>query len=350
MSEEQEIQIMKNTTLELPLEKLSADPLPRSPALPSFTLSLKEVTTGGDWRFADGRTELQKQFNDGEELDYLEIKFTIGGDDPRIKAFDVYTQYSGINTVLIKHAPAVWPCGTAFYKAIPDWDHQQDRILNVGEVRPTKLEGPASYRRATGLKAKSWPLEGSENGQITVGMCRGRSDEGGSSFNLYGQFGEAAILSVDLGHTLEFDPSGMSSGCALESHNPICSYEYTWRDSHPIPFASYNIWGRIHDWSFGNLLPYHLVSAYYQPEWLKAGTIVSRSEYHSVYSYTVRCVVISGDKVSSQRITVTGVLMKYNAGRWVLLSKQGENTWHIIPTSQLYWKNAVDYLRQTSGF
>ena len=353
MAEEQEIQIMKNTTFELPLEKLSANPLPRSPALPSFTLSLKEVTKGGDWRFADGRETLQKQFNDDEELDYLEIKFTIGGDDPRIKGFDVYTQYSGINTVLIKHtSKSMWPCGIVFYAFNPDWDKQQDRILEVGEIRPTKLIGPASYRRATGLMAKSWPLEGSENSQITIGMCRGKSDEGGSS-DTYGKFGETGLLSADLGHTLEFDLGNMSSGCALESHNPICTYEYTWKDYHPIPFASYNVWGRISDVSFGNLTPYCLAFAHYQTEWLKAGIIISRMPQVGVggpYTYEIRCVRINGEDISSELITITGVLMKYEIGRFVLLSKQGENTWSIIPTSQLYWENAVDWIRRTSGF
>jgi len=350
MSEEQEIQMMENTTFELPMQKLLDGPLPKSPPLPSFTLSLKEITRRGGWRFADGRKELQEQFNADEEFDHLEIKFTIGGDDPRIKAFDVYTQYSGINTVLIKHAPKnIWPCGIAFYAAVPDWDDQQDRILGVGEIRPTKLEGPASYARATGLKAKSWTKEVSENGELILGICR-------NSLNSYGQIGEEGRLVADLGHTVEFDPINMNSGCALESHNPICSYEYTWRDYHPIPYASYNIWAYINDtlgrsWlSFPAFEPYGVAFATYQPEWLKAGVIIERTRANKVYSYSIKCIKANESGISSELVTITGVFMKYDIGRWVLLCKGEKSSWNLIQTSGKYWLDAVDWLRRTSGW
>jgi len=348
MSEEIEIQMMKNTTFELPMQTLRSGSSPKSPPLPSFTLSLREVTIRGGWRFADGREQIEKSFNENEELDYLEIKLTIGGDDPRIKAFDVYTQYSGVRTVLIKHAPpTIWPCGINFYKVFSDWDDTQDRILKVGEVRPTTISTPTEYSSATGLRAKSWPLEGSENGKITVGLCRGRGDSGEN--NYYGKSNDVPTLSLDLGHTLEYDPDNMGSGCVLESHNPICSYTYIWEDSHPIPFASYNVWGYINDASYGNMSPFGLAFACYQPQWLKAGRIVGRSG-SGPYDYSIRCIRIEGNKISSDLVSVSGVLLRYEVGRWLLLSRKGSETWHIIPTSQSYWENAVDWLRKVSGF
>lgn len=343
MSEEQEIQMMKNTTFELPMERLSDGSVPKGPPIPSFTLSLKEVTKYGT------KISIGDRVNLNEEFDYLEIKLTIGGDDPRIKAFDIYTQYSGIQTILIKHAPKnIWPLGIRFYGGFPNWDSLKDRILTVGQVVPTKMSQPANYVSATGLRAKSWTLEGSKDGELTVGMYRGKSNEGGKTGSYFDL--EAGHLSLDLGHTLEFDPEDMTSGCALESHNPICSYEYTWKDYHPIPFASYNVWARIDaDLGQGGVQrPYGVAFIHYQPEWLKAGTIIGRSG-SGPFGYEIRCVRSDGKKITSELVTISGVLMKYEIGRWVLLSKQEADTWHIIPTSQLYWENAVDYFREASG-
>jgi len=348
-----EIQMQKITTFELPMQRPSEMiTVSKSVPLPSFNLSLEEITKNGNSRYADG--SMNETFDADEEFDYLKITFTIGGDDPRIKAFDVYTQYSGIRTVLIKHtSKSIWPLGIMFYFFYPDWDDWQDRMLTVGQVVPTTMIEPADYVGASGLLAKSWTKEGSENGEITLGMCRG--NDSGAKTSFYGGPDDLGGLAADLGHTIEFDPGGMGSGCALESHNPICSYTYIWKDYHPIPFACYNIWTYIND-DLGRgyfqfmLEPYGVAFATYQPEWLKAGIIVGITG-SGPYNYSVKCIRMSNNGVlSSDLMAVIGVFLHYEIGRWVILSKEGTDKWHIIPSSGLYWEKAVEFLREHTGW
>jgi hypothetical protein len=345
-----EIKMQQYTTFELPLQKVKGfySGIP----LPSFNLSLKEFTKYGGWRFAN--KEIEERFNENEEFDYLEIELTIGGDDPRIKLLDIYTQYAGMRTLLIKHSPKnVYPLGMAFYNYYDDWDDLPDRTLEVGEVPPTIFKSPASYAGATGFKAISSPLIGSENGEITVGMCRG-NELNSEEKNFYGKPGEKIILFLDLGHTLEFDPKNMKSGCAINSKNPLTSYTYIWRDYHPIPFSVYMVWGYVND-TLGRktsnplVHPYGFCFALYTTEWLKAGEIISRTGGgpSSLYNYVVRCVSgINGTTFLFENISVPGILMKYEIGRWVILSKTKGGPWEIIPSSGYYWEQAVDYLRR----
>jgi len=343
----QEIEMQKYTTLELPIQIESGGT--KGIPLPSFSLSLKEVTVNGNSRYAD--QEITESFNANEKFDYLEITLTIGGDDPRLKAIDVYTQYAGINTLLIKHScKFVYPAGMAFYRMYSEWDDLEDRKLEVQESVATVLRRPPGYIAASGLRAKSWPIEGSPNSEVVIGMCKGNESINDEEKYFYGKSDEDAILSVDLGHTLEFDPSNMASGCAINSNNPLTSYTYIWRDYHPIPLSAYNVWGYIND-DLGRGLsdplqtPYFLCAATYRPEWLKAGKIINRSGT-GPYNYIVRCITsFDGGRYNWENIFVTGILMKYNLGRWVLLSKSRSGPWNIIPSSSYYWMNAVDFLR-----
>lgn len=343
MPEELELQMIPTTELELQISRFASSNLdPNSIPPVSCNLSLREVMKAGG------------------KLDRLEIEISFDGDDPRLRGINIYTQYSGVCTLLITHGPRyIYPTSMAFYALYPGWDNEIDRVIDPGESVETEFEEPVNYSAAKGLYAHSFTIEGNEGGSIQVGMIRGKeNDQSESSF--YGGTGGTSVISVSLGQKV-VSVETRSTTFAINSHNPICERTYTFKDYHPIPIAIYNVWGFFND-QFGSNWedPINhgicLADFVYQPENLKAGKIVSKSYTGSHYIFEVKCYTQFYPEVRFDSCTTGPELMNYEVGRWVLISRTektpigSDNSvvgkWHIIPSSQHYWKDAVDYFRK----
>lgn len=292
---------------------------------------------------------LSEKWNEGinfKKFKHLEIKFKVTQDDPRLKALNIYTQFCGIQTILIKHAPrTIFPGGMKFYEVEGDyWDNKEDRVLEEGSTEIETIIHPVDFVVASGLFAQSLIHKGSQNGTIKIGMVKGSEDH----TKTIAYDSKDFIVIVPLG-----TQGSSSSGFALDSNNPICKRTFIFTDFHPIPFAIYGVWGYFNDNLGGNFanVPVGLAFAIYQPEHLRVGKIVKRIASFggkSPFAYTVRYPT-SLHPISFDTLETEKHLLKYEIGRWVLVQKDQENRWYIIPSSIHYWKDVVDFFRNFPG-
>lgn len=339
-TQEIEIRMIPETIAELPMKRPgSGEDSDSDSSIGTITLT-EEFLSGPIIVGSDGYAEVSKG-----PFEELKITVTISEDDPTFKAFDVYTQYSGICSVLIKHAPHWFsePVRAAYYLT-PTWDDMEDRKLDANEQYAKEIEYPANYIAAVMLRAHSRLMEGSDGGTMEIGMCKGSEYGFGGGYSGASSDGKFVI---SLGDHMVYDPSGESAGSkfALESHNPLSEVTFTFTDKHPIPFASYNLWGYFDDATVRN--PVFLDYNVYEPDYLRVGQIISRTG-NGPYSYGIK-VVENLRGFSASITSVAGCLLKYEIGRWVLLAKVSSGIWKIVPSSEHYWEDAVDYLRRCAG-
>jgi len=134
-TEEFEFQAMPMAYVQLPMTN-SPSSTSESIPLPNATISFEEIKIG-------------------DKFDRLEITIKID-EDPRLKAVDVFTQYGGINFLLIKHAPRACSAGKNpmnFYAFYPNWDNWEDRVLATERSDPDEMEIPVDYETVSGLFA-----------------------------------------------------------------------------------------------------------------------------------------------------------------------------------------------------
>ena len=301
--------------------------------LPDVDISLEEIYT-------DGMTE--------DRFKHLQITVKVSQDDPRLKALDIYTQYSGVHTLLIKHAPrTIDPGSKEFYRAFRLFDDQQDECLDSEDDQVNTYIWPTSYAVATGLEAESLIHEGEPEGEIKIGMVQG--NETGKEENPYNT-GEY-LTRVPLGTVGSPDVT-----FALDSNNSLCEKTFIFTDPHPIPFASYCVWGYFNDtfdWTPPlNMAPIGLASQIYQPNHLLVGKIIKVEEesgFDPGYYYIIRYVTQIFPVLLFNTLRTQKHLLEYPVGRWVLLQKDKERKWYIVTSSSHYWKDAVDYFRKLPG-
>lgn len=324
-----EFKLVPATSIPFYLQRSSTRDLP--PFLPKVSFSLRENWT---------ESTQHKTFN------YLEATLRIEQDDPRLRAIDIYTQYSGIHTLLIKHAPPIYPGGLAFYFFNGNWDDLKDREVDENEKVKT-LVYSVDYAVASGLFAYSSAYKTSPNSELKLGMVKGKE-------NPYSKDNHYSVRNFSL-----FFPVGNknsdSNKFALDSKNPLCNRTFIFTDPHPIPFAIYNVWGYFND-DLGRGMankPVLLAAEVYRPDHILVGKIVKKEARStlgtggiSLWVYTIRYLT-SMFPVQVAEVTTKAHLLNYEIGRWVLAHKDNDGNWYIVPSSIHYWKDVVDFYRKS---
>jgi len=329
-----EISMVPNTIIEMALEKESFS---FGEEQSNVSISLQETYGAKD------------AYGEQGEFEYLEVVVDVGSDDPTLKDLDVYTQYTGLNTIKIKHGcHFIWPGAFVLYGFYPDWDQSEDRIFENPTIKKD-LGWPADYMVASGLRAYSITEKCGLNGTVVVGMIKGNETSKGE--RSYYKAEDSMIIQVQLGGyiTQETKEEGTESGFYMHSNNPLCERTYTFKDRHPIPGSVYQVWGHfcsaIPSMASGKMTsnsvndPVWLCYAVYDPDWLKAGIVIKREEAgRSRYIYTIRTNGMPAEIIITSKVRIV-----YELGAFVVLQKGDDDQWYITPSSRKYWELAVDF-------
>lgn len=286
------------------------------------------------------------------KFENLEITVSVHDDDPRLKAIDIYTQFAGICTICIKHTPIVTTTIARLYSFFPRWNDTADRVQDIGETVPTTFVNPVNYLSAMSPRAHSKIHEENESGgtaRVEIGMARGNDD----SYTGSGGSGSSkdVTISVPIGNKVEDGDGGTSNDLnfALECHNPLYEVTFVFKDTHPIPFSTYMVWCYFNDDFEGKLpigQPICLDYQIYSPDHLRVAKIISREAVDPGYMYGVKYLSSVNPFAMSTMDNLGPFILKYEIGRWVLLSKKEGGGWVILPTSSHYWEDIVDYIRR----
>ncbi len=279
-----------------------------------------------------------------------EIKVTIE-EDPRIKAWSVFSNYAGRGVFTVKHCPDEIFVGS--------WIYQVDKNFHsLIDSNPFTLEFSPTEKKEIGILRGN---EGRTNYPVFLAKYK----------TYYSLEDHVQFVKLFPGESGKSEDVDMSPRFALHSHNPACNTFY-FHNFHPIPSEAYFLYGifndtscvdnearymmNFSDWPEDKRLAWRLVhgtqenpsinpmeypillqTAIYSTNYLESGLVieVTTPAEDTFGEYTV----LTAD--GGERKGVKGFShVTYPVGRWVVIH-EGETHWYIIPTSDYYYKNVV---------
>jgi len=324
---------------------------------------------------------------DEGDFDHLLIEVGIGSESPLLKAYDIYTQYAGVRGVMVKHGIPFWKPGLLLYSFFPDWDNEADRIVDPDHV-VTEISYPADYGGGTGLRAHSIVYEVAPEGTLEVGMIVGNDALGDPIPEeiLEGWYATGrATRPESVTGLFMIDPNNpdqtigvipvrlsvpriISSGSnptesvsGLDARNPLYQVAMEWKDYHPIPFGVYFL-----DYYYQDPMDPYTVKkgsikpVQYNPDNLRVGQVIENGVIvGGGHWHTIKFLIAGSTTVKNSDGTYESITAGYSSDtlridsileipvdEYVLLSKAEDDTWIMLPSSKLYWTNAVDFLRE----
>ena len=298
----------------------------------------------------------------GEQFDYMQIDFSVSNSDPRLRAVDIYTQYSGCRSILVKHFPLFWPNGIIHKNMFPTWSNSSDRVLEEGSTGVKEITEYVDYNGATGLNAHSYRKVLSPEGTLTLGMLRGTEPDQNNELPwLNPETGINRILVKLSEHKVLETGNEPGDSIAISDHfNPMCEVSFELEDRHPIPCSVYMI---DYYWidNDGTYKKETIPGQLYNPDHLKAGEIISKTgSPGKKFMYSIRVVTAGNSNgLSWETLVVDNQWGNFEVGQFVIVCKIGSLSspvkgepepepvgWTIQYSSKLYWRRAVEFLRE----